>query len=418
MKRPFKSVHPILKIGAGTLLLATIVVYAVLIARADSREVETTVQPVASSRPVFVSAPARAILVESLSTGLNTIGTWRGKPALADLNSDGKLDLVASVRRWDHAHAGDGLHVWMGDGKGNWTDANAGIPRNLGYGGASIADINNDGLLDIAFSCHEGSPRVFLGDGHGNWMDYSNGIESHGVSADVVVGDLEGNGTTALVVLGQFPGQGGLTIFSLTKAGVWGKNRELLPREDFGARVLLRDFDADGSLEVFAATSVGPRVWKRVDGNYKDISEGLPTPLVGGMDLGVDLADLDGTGLSLLVCGMLYEGHQPLSAYRYSMGTWKQYDVGFTNDEAVFDLKCARVNDGKSTQIIAAGKSGISVYSMSAPGRYERKERVDNTDGVFNVGAGDVDGNGRDEVVFVGERGVKVLSLTPTQEEK
>jgi hypothetical protein len=67
---------------------------------------------------------------------------------IADLDRDGKLDLVAV------SHHDAGIHVWRGDGKGAWEAcADTGLPggrSELRGWGLAVADLNRDGRLDIA----------------------------------------------------------------------------------------------------------------------------------------------------------------------------------------------------------------------------------------------------------------------------
>jgi hypothetical protein len=173
------------------------------------------------------------------------------------------------------------------------------------------------------------------------------------------------------------------------------------------------DLDGDGRPELLAATSAGPRVWKRADAGWQVWSEGLPTPQVGGSDLGVAAADLDGDGSKeLLVAGMAYVDHPPLRIFRRQEGGWVSWGSGLPDDEAYFDATFARLDPAGPPSIVLAGKFGVTIVTMSEPGVFRRAGRLPETGGVLNVCAGDVDGDGRDEIAAIGFRGVSVLSIT------
>jgi hypothetical protein len=74
--------------------------------------------------------------------------------AIGDLNNDNKPDVVAVGKRaLDQIGGVYGVYVFMGDGTGKWTAvAPAGLPltgkeRSWGVG---IADVDKDGVMDIA----------------------------------------------------------------------------------------------------------------------------------------------------------------------------------------------------------------------------------------------------------------------------
>jgi hypothetical protein len=74
---------------------------------------------------------------------------------VADLNRDGKGDVIAA--------AGDGVRVMLGDGRGGFA---AGPPSPTGKGvwRLAVADVNGDGKMDVVTSNSEsGSVSVLLG---------------------------------------------------------------------------------------------------------------------------------------------------------------------------------------------------------------------------------------------------------------
>lgn len=100
------------------------------------------------------------------SSGLQNLVMESGQciVRLADLNNDGNLDLVSLG---DHGNPQttssqeNGLLVWKGNGTGNggwtFTKSNGGY----GYGGVTIADANKDGKLDIGIGIHHNGTSGF-----------------------------------------------------------------------------------------------------------------------------------------------------------------------------------------------------------------------------------------------------------------
>ena len=90
-------------------------------------------------------SPAKQLDFALSASGLPDKGMWKCTPAIADLNKDGHLDIIAMPR------LGKGAQVFLGNGKGEWADSSQGLemPSSCG-GGVAVGDINKDGFQDLA----------------------------------------------------------------------------------------------------------------------------------------------------------------------------------------------------------------------------------------------------------------------------
>lgn len=367
--------------------------------------------------------------VRSLGVGLPEKGEWRGKPVMLDLNADGKTDVVTSIRRFDKMHLADGIHVYLGDGKGGWTAADSGLSDEMGYGGADAGDINGDGRIDIVYSGHDMPPRAFvnfLGQaGQNEWvgMEGVPGFE-HTSCADVALGDIDLDGDLDLAVMGFFPKTGGLYVLTNNGAGEFGNSTELLTPHFYGAIVRFVDLDGDGRVELIAATSVGAKAWHFVDGTWVDRSEGLPkTNEVGdisGIIRGIAAHDVDGDGVCELAVSCLpTAGHPPIRLFRRQGDAWAAWGRDLPSGESFFDVVFARLTSG-ATGLFLAGQHGVVVVRCRPDGVCETLGRIDRTAGVLNVAAGDADGDGVDDVLVAGQLGLRLYAIempsTPANE--
>src|SRR5262249_9545382 len=118
--------------------------------------------------------------------------------ALGDVNNDGKVDVVTTT--YHYSPTGSGIvSVSLGLGDGTFGPPKEYSLLNHSWG-ASLADLNHDGFLDMVLSTHGGhSVSVFLNKGDGTF----HGRVDYAVTPTVAthaVGDVNGDGNLDIVV--------------------------------------------------------------------------------------------------------------------------------------------------------------------------------------------------------------------------
>jgi hypothetical protein len=189
--------------------------------------------------------------------------------------------------------------------------------------------------------------------------------------------------------------------------------------QHYGAIVRFVDLDGDGRPELIAATSMGAKVWKYQGGKWIDQSSGLPKTdgdgQISGVVRGIAAMDLDGDGQAELVeSGMPDVGHPTVSLYHRSGDGWVSWGKGLPTGESFFDAVFLRL-DAKGTKGLAlAGQGGVLVVRVDRDGTCTALGRIAGTAGVLNLAAGDVDGDGADELFVIGTHGlVRVVKVEP-----
>jgi hypothetical protein len=143
---------------------------------------------------------------------------------VGDVNKDGHMDIVINGASGVRGRL-EGPDVYLGDGRGGWKPSSAGLKvLTAAMAGLALADLDGDGNLDIvagglAHGEGEQGYGVFLfkGDGRGGWRAVKNsGLPDRGLGVieGIALGDLDRDGRAEIVVTsGMFPKGGSITIW-------------------------------------------------------------------------------------------------------------------------------------------------------------------------------------------------------------
>jgi hypothetical protein len=209
------------------------------------------------------AASGVTLLFEEASRGLPPGGSWRNGLAVADMNGDGLLDLVVPPQRGGVDSAVP--FIFLNDGDGGWKLWNAvRWPRAYNYGTVAVADLNRDGHMDVVIAAHLTGVFVALGDGKGIFTDASAGLAADFPTRRAVLADANGDGHLDIFAITEGPSLGAQTTVAPPvklflndgKAGSW-KSVDVADakRQVGGDWMTVGDFNGDGRIDV-AGSSV------------------------------------------------------------------------------------------------------------------------------------------------------------------
>jgi enediyne biosynthesis protein E4 len=233
-------------------------------------------------------------------------------------------------------------------------------------GGVALADINNDGLLDIYFSSNQGKGSLYLNLGDFKFEDItslSNILIPEGWTTGVVFADVNGDGFQDLYVC-----RGGNQPSEKTRNLLFINNGDLTFTEasrtygidDIGltTSATFFDMDNDGDLDLYVMnypvfdedpssisfmklrpsdTLTTDRLYKNVDGKFKDVT------LTAGLQFE------KGSGLGIIASDINLDGWIDL----YIANDWLENDKLYINNK-----------DGTFTEVAKTSLSNSSYFSM------------------------------------------------------
>jgi FG-GAP-like repeat len=190
-----------------------------------------------------------------MDAGLPRGGGWERSFDIADMNGDGRPDLVLPPRR-----IGDGkpsIYLQQKDGTWKkWEEVKWPSGIRLDYGTVRVADFNGDGHPDIAIASHFLPAYVLYGDGKG---DFTKAEKLPVLNSDVTaqaltVADFNGDGRPDLALEAEIDVQmgfgrrfkTGLVNVLLNLPTGWKALGDDFPTEIFGYGLTTADFTHDG----------------------------------------------------------------------------------------------------------------------------------------------------------------------------
>jgi len=322
-------------------------------------------------------------------------GTGPSSVVAGDFNGDGKTDLAVAN------YGPSSVTILLGNGSGSFQLLNS---VNVGANPNSIAavDLNGDGKLDLVTANYtDGNVSILLG--HGDATFQASAQYAAGASANfVAVGDFNKDGVVDLAVADNNASGSGNTVSVLLGNGLFA------PKNDFAAgtspiAVVTGDFNKDGNQDVAVADSGTDNTVSVLFGNGMGGLTGLTPYLTGKTPFDVAAGDFNNDGnLDLFVVNNVGSFGTPLRGS--SNGTFAvQSGVFDSNTFSPADAALADFNGDGILDVAMAenGSNKVSVFLGMGDIHLKFQPGVDYAVGAnpISIAAGDFNGDGKPDLV-------------------
>jgi predicted outer membrane repeat protein len=211
--------------------------------------------------------------------------------AEGDFNQDGKLDLIVTNP--------DGITVLLGNGDGTFTalpemQTASGFPMSV-----AVAELNGDGIPDLAIANYSGLVTVLLGNGDGTFTKTGQVLTAGTNPESIAVGDFNRDGKLDLAVANSYvtaSQQGTVSVFLGNGDGTFTPAASL-PTGNLPYSVAVGDFNGD-DIPDLVTSNVGSNSVSIFLGNGDGTFAAAQSPAAGSDPLFVALGDFNGSGLS------------------------------------------------------------------------------------------------------------------------
>lgn len=315
-------------------------------------------------------------------TQVSNVGT--SYLAIADVSGDGVDDIVSSA-------GDDTFKVQISNGDSTFQAAQS--YSVVEPGEIVTADLNGDRHLDVIVESDGDAIEVWLNQGNGTFsLKTTLSVPSDPSNVTFAVADLNGDGKPDIVV------QDGGSIYEFMGDGAGNFTAGNIITLKSGGYMAFADLNNDGRVDMVVAASTGVYIYLgNGDGTFQQPSK--PYQAFGAAVF-VAIADMNGDGIPDIVCGM------PSQCMLIGKGDGTFTAVTEMADQASFtafgffnSMHLADVNGDGLLDVVGVAGSTVVLFIQNSDHLFTTETAYEGGAGAIDVGVGDVNRDGRPDLV-------------------
>lgn len=303
--------------------------------------------------------------------------------AVADLNGDGKLDVLRSNFEFGtHPPAVDGLEVLLGNGDG--TLVSQGNFYTEAKGEVALGQLDGDGLLDLATAAG-GYCKVFKGNGDGTFgspKKYRVAAAGAAGTSIVNIGDLNADGRPDIV--GSTSDAGQAWVLLASNSGGY-KHRVLYTVGSSPRDVAIADLNQDGRPDL-VVSNFGDGTISVLRGNGDGTFQAQTVTTVVGPSTNnprdIEVTDLNGDGMLDIAVTIFSSGVSVLLgngdgtfgtqnfydlAFSVELNGLRQVAIGDLDSDGILDLGVASLYEPGGIHVLLGHGDGTFTFAGTLP---------------------------------------------------
>lgn len=309
------------------------------------------------------------------------VAIWAG-----DIDGDGQPEIAPNPAggHWVYLYEDSEIPVWK-----NRLEAEVGLVQG--------GDVDGDGRAEIVVLTTTGDLLLFEGDGSQVWQKKALRLDD--ASAELIPGqlavhDLDGDSRAEIIMMASLP-VATVQVFDGEGERVWERPLEAITSP---ARLAIDDLDNDRRAEIVVTTTGQEQVYL-LSGSGQPLAEYRTTQTTGALHY----ADLNGDGRGEIILGVetgvQVFGSAPRAVWKE---LWQSPHLG-----SVAALDFVDFNDDGQDELVV-GTGDPRLYALTNEGHILWETNL--VSPVWALGVGDIDGNGRPEIVTAGGGQLHVFS--------